>query len=66
MCNCGDTYCKFCGPAQGNNYCQICGKWSEDGGCENPEHCKEVENKIAEKIEKMIACFDADEGKQTY
>lgn len=40
MCMCGDTYCRSCGPAQGNVRCPICGVWSFDGGCENPAECE--------------------------
>ncbi len=39
-CMCGDTHCRSCGPAQGNNRCEACGKWDDDGGCEDPEACK--------------------------
>ena len=42
MCMCGDTYCKSCGPAQGNNYCENCGMWDMDGGCEVPEFCADM------------------------
>ena len=38
-CMCGDLYCSSCGPAQGNSKCPCCGKWSEEGGCDNPEYC---------------------------
>jgi hypothetical protein len=36
---CGDTYCHSCGPAQGNYHCQQCGKWTDEGGCEDPDEC---------------------------
>lgn len=39
-CMCGDTYCRSCGPAQGNSHCEVCGKWTEDGGCVNPAECE--------------------------
>jgi hypothetical protein len=39
-CLCGDLFCPSCGPAQGNFKCCICGRWSEDGGCEDPEACE--------------------------
>ncbi len=40
-CDCGDTYCQSCGPAQGNYRCEICGKWSDEGGCDDPNACEE-------------------------
>ena len=42
-CMCGDTYCWSCGPAQGNYKCSVCGKWTEDGGCDDPETCAMVQ-----------------------
>ena len=38
-CLCGDVYCYSCGPAQGNHKCRYCGKWSDEGGCDDPEEC---------------------------
>lgn len=43
-CMCGDTYCRSCGPAQGNGYCDACGAWAADGGCVDPKKC-EIENR---------------------
>lgn len=39
MCNCGDLYCRTCGPKQGNHYCVYCRSWDADGGCPNPDKC---------------------------
>lgn len=41
MCMCGDTHCRSCGPAQGNNKCYACGIWDDDGGCQTPVECAE-------------------------
>lgn len=41
MCKCGDTYCRWCGPLQGNTYCHYCKTWAFDGGCPNEERCEE-------------------------
>jgi hypothetical protein len=38
-CMCGDLYCRSCGPAQGNSFCQNCGRWTDEGGCFEPEVC---------------------------
>jgi hypothetical protein len=48
MCMCGDTYCRSCGPAQGNNRCSVCKRWTLDGGCEKPEDCQRQEQEEAE------------------
>jgi hypothetical protein len=50
-CTCGDVYCPFCGPAQGNFKCTWCGKWSMDGGCDDPKACKEAGDRYAHAIE---------------
>lgn len=46
-CMCGDTYCYYCGPAQGNYRCEVCGKWAADGGCDDPEECAKIDIEIA-------------------
>ena len=59
-CMCGDTHCRSCGPAQGNNRCSVCGNCDDDGGCSNPVICaaKEVEQ---QKMEDAIAQSIVDE-----
>jgi len=57
-CICGDLYCWFCGPAQGNFKCPNCGKWSEDGGCEDPATC-EMANKATNDMADAIEAADA-------
>lgn len=47
-CMCGDTHCRSCGPAQGNNRCEVCGAWDDDGGCSDPEACKKRIKEIQE------------------
>ncbi len=51
-CMCGDTYCTFCGPAQGNSKCPACGIWTADGGCEKPEECDKILRKMDEEEER--------------
>ena len=46
---CGDVYCYFCGPAQGNYKCPICKKWTYDGGCKNPKVCEEKLKEMEEE-----------------
>lgn len=43
-CMCGDIYCSSCGPAQGNYRCPNCGKWTDEGGCDNPDGCNAAVN----------------------
>jgi hypothetical protein len=57
-CMCGDPYCGSCGPAQGYFQCPICGAWSQDGGCENPEECREANRLEAEKEAKYYEELD--------
>lgn len=52
-CMCGDPYCHFCGPDQGNFKCYYCGAWTFDGGCKNPEKCEalaKAEDELMELI----------------
>jgi len=51
---CGDLYCWSCGPAQGNYKCEICGKWSEDGGCDNPQECHDKAEKMYAQLAKDL------------
>lgn len=48
-CMCGDLYCLYCGPLQGNTKCSIGGKWGEDGGCDDPSECEKVAYRLAEE-----------------
>lgn len=73
MCMCGDFYCRSCGPAQGNHYCDECGKWTDEGGCDNPEKCEAAiiarDQRMAEEEamyekEKNAPCYLC--GKPTY
>jgi hypothetical protein len=52
---CGDTYCRSCGPAQGNNLCEACGAWDDDGGCKDPEACKKWLKKIEAEYDRLAA-----------
>lgn len=60
-CMCGDLRCWSCGPAQGNYKCSQCGKWSDEGGCEQPEVCGELDRQQAEAEAKYYAEMDAAE-----
>lgn len=51
-CDCGDTYCSSCGPAQGNSRCPWCGAWEADGGCQRPDWCAEREQQEREQRER--------------
>lgn len=69
-CMCGDTHCRSCGPAQGNNRCEACGAWDDDGGCQDPEACKkrlkEIEADYArmnQEVEKCICVHDERGGR---
>lgn len=57
-CMCGDIYCNSCGPAQGNYKCRQCGKWSDEGGCDDPEKCDALETQA---IEAEARAFEEDE-----
>jgi len=61
-CMCGDTHCRSCGPAQGNNRCEACGAWDDDGGCKDPEACKkrlkEIEAEYARMNTEREGVFD--------
>lgn len=42
-CMCGAFDCNSCGPAQGNTKCYHCGAFVSDGGCADPEVCRNAE-----------------------
>jgi len=56
-CMCGDTYCRSCGPAQGNDKCPHCGAWTMDGGCADPAACEKAERAM---VDGMAAQFEED------
>lgn len=58
MCYCGDTRCRSCGPAQGNSRCDVCGKWDDDGGCDNPERCSEIQKANDEQFAEQLKEWD--------
>ena len=58
-CMCGDTHCRSCGPAQGNDYCSVCKRWADDGGCENPEECNHIAREQDEAEAKAYADGEA-------
>lgn len=53
-CMCGDTCCRSCGPAQGNNRCEACGAWEADGGCADPQACLEVSRKLDQQFAEWL------------
>lgn len=53
MCYCGDTRCRSCGPAQGNNRCEGCGRWDDEGGCVTLDSCAEETKRIEAEISRI-------------
>lgn len=63
-CMCGDTHCRSCGPAQGNNRCEACGEWDDDGGCKDPEACKKRLKEIEAEYARLAAEEEEAEKRQ--
>jgi len=61
-CMCGDTHCRSCGPAQGNNCCEACGAWDDDGGCKDPEACKKRLKEIEAEYARLAAAEEEAEN----
>ena len=49
-CFCGDLYCWWCGPEQGNYRCMMCNVWGLDGGCEDKQACAKAKWDFAEDL----------------
>jgi hypothetical protein len=56
-CMCGDSCCRWCGPAQGNWQCPICDSWASEG-------CKHLDPETGEiKTEYRQAAHESIEAK---